>query len=158
MDEIVLKPCPFCGSTPHVAEMFVGTPYGDGYTDFSIAIECRCGVTLEKEHTTGPDGNPLPLSITAFDAWNRRAEPPMKPLSLAEIKELPVPCVAILEDKVDMSIRPVTIWRVEDLAIYFRGDSGLWMDEYGITKRLWRCGTFRNPTDEERSAAKWTTT
>ena len=78
-----------------------------------------------------------------------------KPLTLEELKQLPTPCVAILEDKVDMSIRPVTIWRVDDLSVQFRGDCGLWLDEYGNTKRLWMCGTFRNPTDEERSAAEW---
>lgn len=78
-----------------------------------------------------------------------------KPLTADEIKSLTVPCVAILEDKTDMSIRPVTIWRVDDLAIQFRGDCGLWLDDYGYNQRLWKCGTFRNPTDEERSAAKW---
>lgn len=74
MREIVLKPCPFCGGDPHISEIFVGTPYNGGFVDYTITIECRCGVTLEKEHTEQPDGRPLPLQETAFDAWNRRKE------------------------------------------------------------------------------------
>ena len=71
--EIVLLPCPFCGGYPRLAEMIVGTPYSGGLRDYTITIECaRCGVTLEKEHTEGPDGKTLPLQTSAIDAWNRR--------------------------------------------------------------------------------------
>ena len=127
--------CPYCG-----CDMI--------YLAMGCQYECpHCG-------SKGPDSNDLE---EAYADTVQRYEPPTKPLTVAELKELPVPCVAILEDKIDMSIRPVTIWRVDDLSIMFRGDSGLWLDEYGITKRLWICGTFRNPTDEERRAAEWTT-
>ena len=151
-----LKPCPFCGYPPHMDKH---------------EIFCDCGVKLEFPlqewgcSDKNPEGFPTyeQAKEVAVERWNNREEtaeklPTERPLTFAELKELPVPCVAILEDKIDMSIRPVTIWRVDDLAIMLRGDNGLWHDEYGITKRLWRCGTFRNPTDEERSAAKWEAT
>lgn len=125
--------CPYCG-----CEMV--------YPAMGCQYECpHCG-------SKGPDCND---SEETYAETVRRYDPPAKPLTLDQLKELPVPCVAILEDKTDMSIRPVTIWRVDDLAIMFRGDSGLWLEEYGITKRLWMCGTFRNPTDKERRAAVW---
>lgn len=91
----------------------------------------------------------------AYDIWAWVGRPLQKPLTREELRGLHTPCVAILEDRTDMSIRPVTIWRVDDLSVQLREDYGIWLDEYGLTKRLWMCGEFRNPTDEERLVALW---
>lgn len=146
-----LKPCPFCGCPPHMDKH---------------EIFCDCGVKFEFPTNEwgcsdkNPEGFPTyeQAKEVAVERWNSREEPFAKPLTLKDLERLPTPCIATLEDRCDMSIRPVTIWRIDDLSVMFRGDVGLWMDEYGITKRLWACGTFRNPTDEERMAAKWKTT
>lgn len=76
--ECRLRPCPFCGGRPKIAEARVvgtqsGGSFGKGFRDWILRIECDCGITLEKEHQEDMKGNPL--SETAFDVWNRRVMP-----------------------------------------------------------------------------------
>ena len=66
-----LKPCPFCGCSPRISEIAVGTPYDGGFVDYRMTIECSCGVTFETEYTGYPNGFIWPC--TTVDAWNRRA-------------------------------------------------------------------------------------
>ena len=64
-----LKPCPFCGETPAL-ELF-----GDGFYDYA-RIRC-CRVIFDwRGDKTGEQ---------AIAAWNRRAQPENKPLTLDEL-------------------------------------------------------------------------
>ncbi len=68
MDEIKLKPCPFCGRMPKVRRSAIG---GCG-----AWVEVRCKPLFRREDLAGQHG--AALMERAFDMavedWNRRAE------------------------------------------------------------------------------------
>ena len=101
-------------------------------------------------------GSRAPLAHSVPDAWVAAVDWPMqKPLTFEEVKALPKPCVVILEDLSNMSIRPVIVSDANDVSVTIRNDYGIWSDRYGVNVRFWLCGTFRNPSDKEREAAPW---
>lgn len=138
-----------------------------GLYDKYMVIKVVDGTVIDNCFILCPDKDPAAVKalqayaaatenkVLANDLFAWVGKPMQRPMTVEELMGLHTPFVAILEDKCDMSIRPVTIWRVDELSVQLRGDCGIWLDEYGLTKRLWICGEFRNPTDEERAAAPW---
>ncbi len=58
--EVVLKDCPFCGGTAHVAD----------HNDTEMSIEChKCGISMY--HSFDVDNDFQKLCV---DKWNRRVE------------------------------------------------------------------------------------
>ena len=80
MNEIKLKPCPFCGSEAQFKT--ISNKSGNQSVGFEFEISCvKCGVMLPKrdsvEFQLSNSGVIKPITdhrMTALEAWNRRAD------------------------------------------------------------------------------------
>ncbi len=147
-----LKPCPFCGGTAHL------------FVDHGVAVICAtCGArskTLVDTLTAkGVAGN---ASKAVIEAWNNRAEPPVKPLTPDQFKAIysmrenhswpfdACPPYLFLESSSEKNDFCWISWGVAT-TIFEQGYRAYSADTYG---EKWRCWT-RKPTEAERRAAKW---
>lgn len=153
MDE--LKSCPFCGQPPHMDKH---------------EIFCDCGAKIEFPlyqwgvSDKAREGFPTyeQAKECAIEAWNSRAEPPTKPLTLAQFTEIystrenhvwpfdALPPQLFLESAIEKNDFCWISWGVAR-TIFEQGYRAYSVDSYG---KKWRCWT-RKPTDEERRAAAW---
>lgn len=120
--KIGLKPCPFCGGGAYVYP-----------TEFGWSAQCEdCWSTGADEET----------AQKAIDAWNHRAEPENRVLTLEEVKRH---CAAPLW----MEFRRAK--NSSHWAVVIVDDNALWPRTYG---KSWRCW-LRKPTEEEAAGTPW---
>ena len=151
-----LKPCPFCGQTPKMEESARFPRYGKdagkrikGYTVVCQNMYCILHNEDNWYRRSGKE---------ACEAWNHRAEPEMRPLTLAEVKSHCAKGSDAEPLYIEFSRRttlsrwilvapniecnePATVTRYLDI----------WEHDYGKT---WRCWP-RKPTPEQMEAAEW---
>lgn len=69
-----LRPCPFCGEVPKGLTKQGGSDERYGY-NFSMIIECSCGVRLSRPSKQGVNGwccDQGEAENAVIEAWNRR--------------------------------------------------------------------------------------
>lgn len=151
-----LKPCPFCGQTPKMEESARFPCYGkdEGKRIKGYTVVCQnmyCILHNEDNWYRRSENE-------AAEAWNHRAEPEMRPLTLEELKahcakgQDAEPLYIEFSRRTTLSRwilvspniecnEPATVTRYLDI----------WEQDYGKT---WRCWP-RKPTPEQMAAEKW---
>lgn len=141
-----LRPCPFCGGEA-VLKTYRDNLRGDAFAAMCQKTDCP-GRTYRKRAT----------SKAAAEAWNRRAAPENRVLTLEEVKahcEGGVEAEPLwLEFKRDNTRDRWAVAVTEDkgeympcIARYIR----IWPETYGIRWRCW----LRKPTAAEMAGAPW---
>ena len=64
-----LKPCPLCGGRVDITEFIAK---GSEPAEYSAKIECRCGLTFEREWMPGEGHVELLRNDDIITAWNKR--------------------------------------------------------------------------------------
>ncbi len=143
-----LKPCPFCGGYVHLDEAY------SYFRDFVLYCEgCDMVFTLDSFCATKDE---------LIEAWNQRAEPEMRPLTLEELK-------AHCAKGRDAEPLWVEYDTVRDMALWVLANTPCGMDERDIPSlaywlkdeelvseygKFWRCWP-RKPSPEQMRAEKW---
>lgn len=152
-----LKPCPFCGQTPKMEESARFPRYGKdegkrikGYTVVCQNMYCILHNEDNWYRRSGKE---------ACEAWNHRAEPEMRTLTLEEI-------YAKIDDE-DWNV----VWiegpdsqKAEPMCPYYKEENKIvfcappfvrvWEETISRYGKSWRCWS-RKPTPEQMAAEKW---
>ena len=64
-----LKPCPLCGLTPCVTDVYRQHVSLSSAIEYKGIIRCRCGLSFEKEWVENPD-NPKWSDTDIIEEWN----------------------------------------------------------------------------------------
>lgn len=152
-----LKPCPFCGQTPKMEESARFPRYGKdegkrikGYTVVCQNMYCILHNEDNWYRRSGKE---------ACEAWNHRAEPEMRTLTLEEI-------YAKIDDE-DWNV----VWiegpdsqKAEPMCPYYKEENKIvfcapqfvrvWEETISRYGKSWRCWP-RKPTPEQMAAVKW---
>lgn len=152
-----LKPCPFCGQTPKMEESARFPRYGKdegkrikGYTVVCQNMYCILHNEDNWYRRSGKE---------ACEAWNHRAEPKMRTLTLEEI-------YAKIDDE-DWNV----VWiegpdsqKAEPMCPYYKEENKIvfcappfvrvWEETISRYGKSWRCWS-RKPTPEQMAAEKW---
>lgn len=136
-----LRPCPFCGGEA-VLKTYRDNLRGDAFAAMCQKTDCP-GRTYRKRAT----------SKAAAEAWNRRAEPENRMLTLEETTESGEP--VWLEGMNTIRIAQIYLSPGESLAecktIGRAYPKYLYTGDYA---KLWRCW-LRKPTAEEMASTPW---
>ena len=136
--EIELKPCPFCG--------------GDEIYVFPVAARRGRAAMCQKCLAEGPYDR---TNGKAAEAWNRRAEPGNRVLTLEEVKAHCEGGVEAAPLWVEFSCLPsASRWIAARMPDMVRGESikkYLNVLEYNALFRCW----LRKPTEEETEGTPW---
>lgn len=136
--------CPYCGKTMTAAEPFFDK-FSDSYSTFAKCWRCGSQGPLVRSSTaTGAQGRAMKHALK---------RPEQKPLRWQQLEELPV---VWLEDKDERAVIPAFPCPVNDKNVI-----GFMTQEYDLATagktdygKRWRAWAAQ-PTQEERSAAKW---
>ena len=140
-----LKPCPFCGGYVHLDEAY------SYFRDFVLYCEgCDMVFTLDSICATKKD---------LIEAWNQRAEPENRPLTLEELRAHCAkgrdaePLWAEFREECAISrwifaVIPPDVFDRPVLSEWIATDRS---EKYG---KEWRCWP-RKPTPEQMAAEKW---
>lgn len=143
-----LRPCPFCGGNAEL-KTYRDNLRGDTFAAMCQKTDCP-GRTYRKRATLK----------AAIEAWNRRAEPENRVLTLAELEEhckggadaAPV----WIEYKITKELsrwiyilEPEGVFGAQTIVSYKHNSN--WRKRYGT---FWRCW-LRKPTAEEMANATW---
>ena len=143
-----LRPCPFCGGNAEL-KTYRDNLRGDTFAAMCQKTDCP-GRTYRKRATLK----------AAIEAWNRRAEPENRVLTLAELEE---PCKGgadaapvWIEYKITKELsrwiyilEPEGVFGAQTIVSYKHNSN--WRKRYGT---FWRCW-LRKPTAEEMANATW---
>lgn len=145
--------CPWCG-----AEM-----YPTASAKVPQIEWCACYICPDCPCVNSPEVEGFKTAEEALEAAKaaalRRYTPPLKPMTLEEVKEVKAVWIEDPEQEYESKLYPAIYWGVGNgsysvfVADIDDGEERAWYrnEEYGT---WWRCWS-RKPTDEERSAAGW---
>lgn len=151
-----LKPCPFCGQTPKMEESARFQRYGkdEGKRIKGYTVVCQNMYCILHNADNWYERS----EKEACEAWNHRAEPEMRPLTLEEV-------IAKLENKGwdvvwmecpdlrdDVPMCPSH--RRENEAFFLAPHIRACTEALSNYSKTWRCWP-RKPTPEQMAAAKW---
>lgn len=159
-----LKPCPFCGEIP-IVEVIArfprsGKDEGKRIKGYTVVCQNKDCILHNADNWYQRSGK------KACEAWNHRAEPEMRPLTLEEVLELGKdedsivyiesrrfggrgwcqPCAIIFDSSVEGRRNEIHFYEPGNDLPEFCPEA-----EYG---KSWRCWP-RKPTPEQMAAEKW---
>lgn len=152
-----LKPCPFCGQKPKMEESARFPRYGkdEGKRKKGYTVVCQNMYCILHNADNWYERS----EKEACEAWNHRAEPEMRPLTLEEI-------YAKIDDE-DWNV----VWiegpdsqKAEPMCPYYKEENKIvfcappfvrvWEEAISRYGKSWRCWP-RKPTTEQMAAAEW---